>query len=168
MRLNELRQLLENATWFASVGKYIPEHGQVAIPHLSAWDSNQFTPDLDKKLADVAAEMDWLPSSHSQPDPIHAKRLAEQLLAEGIPFKEEVMASYKVALRSLHGVADNRLCSGPNNFTGAAVGAASYCARMATMEAIAGAPGFWHAALVIYSRGNWPCGLLSDGTLVVY
>lgn len=112
--------------------------------------------------------MDWLPSSRDQPDPVHGESLMRLLKAGEISYHQEVMTNYKLALHALRAVPDRSICSGPHDFTPAAIGAALYCVRMASLEMLAGRSGFWLAALEIYRAGHWPCGLLPDGTLVVY
>lgn len=78
------------------------------------------------------------------------------------------MRQYKLALQSLRAVPDKDRCSGRNDFTPAAIGAALYCVRMASLEILAGHRSFWREALELYRQDHWHCRRLSNGTLVVY
>lgn len=166
--MDRIRHAVVNAQWFSALGSYQPSEGQIALPNLSAWDRPRFPAELDTSLAKIASDMDWLPSSRDQPDPIHGEHLRSILKDNGTAYQQEVLESYKLALKSLRVVPDRTIFSGANDFTQAAKDSAIYCVRMATLEVLSAQPDFWLDALMIYHEGNWPCGLLPDGTLVVF
>ena len=68
--MDRIRHAVVNAQWFSALGSYQPSEGQIALPNLSAWDRPRFPAELDTSLAKIASDMDWLPSSRDQPDPI--------------------------------------------------------------------------------------------------
>ncbi|OBV36941.1 hypothetical protein [Janthinobacterium psychrotolerans] len=148
-----MMEALDNISWFRAAGTFQAQPGQLALPSLHAWDS---------------ASMDWLPTSRGQPDPVHGDALPTLLKQAGTPYLQAVMANYKLALHSLRCVPDRLISKGAHDFTPAAIGAALYCVRMASLEMLAQREGFWLAALDLYRQGHWPCGLVADGTLVVY
>lgn len=168
MNIEEIRAAIIQANWFESVGQYTECDGRLALKDLSAWDSLTFASNIDSFHAKVASQMDWLPSSRDSQDPIHFKKLIEKLDRWGVQYREVSMEVYKVALQSLRSVDNQKLRSGPNDFTEAAKGAALYCVRMAALEALANEPGFWLTALQLYCAGYWPCGLMPGNKLVVY
>ena len=148
-----MMEILDGIQWFSAVGRYQAQPGQAALPDLNAWDS---------------AGMDWLPTSRDQPDPVHGDALIQLLKQREIPYLPEVMSNYKLALHALRAVPEQYMCMGAHDFTPAAIGAALYCVRMASLEILAERRGFWWGALALYRDGHWPCGRLADGNLVVY
>ena len=160
--------MLDGASWFSALGAYHAPPGQLALPDLHAWAGSGLAGDRQDNSSSMARKMDWLPSSRDQEDPIHGKTLLQLLKQNGAPWQQQVMVNYKLALQSLRAVPDKSLCAGCNDFTPVAIGAALYCVRMASIEVLAQRQGFWLAALELYLQGHWPCGLLPDGTLVVY
>ena len=144
---------LDDIKWFSALGTFQALPGQMALPGLHAWNG---------------ARMDWLPTSREQPDPIHGEALLTLLKQDGIPYVQNVMADYKLALHALRSVPDRLLSVGAHDYTPAAIGAALYCVRMASLEMLAQRQGFWCDALQLYRDGHWPCGRLADGTLIVY
>ena len=148
-----MMEALDTVPWFSTLGTFQSKPGQAALPGLHAWDS---------------ARMEWLPTSRDQPDPIHGDALPSLLKQAGIPYIQEVMANYKLALHALRTVPDRLISVDAHDYTPAAIGAALYCVRMASLEMLAQRRGFWCDALVLYRAGHWPCGRLADGTLVVY
>lgn len=144
---------LDDIKWFSALGTFQALPGQMALPGLHAWNS---------------VRMDWLPTSRDQPDPIHGEALLTLLKQDGIPYVQDVMANYKLALHALRSVPDRLLSVGAHDYTPAAIGAALYCVRMASLEMLAQRQGFWCDALQLYRDGHWPCGRLADGTLIVY
>ncbi|MGY0218748.1 hypothetical protein ACWJJH_15385 [Endozoicomonadaceae bacterium StTr2] len=167
MKYSELIERLDTINWFSNIGQFDSDESKIAIPNLKAWDSSEFPSDLDKNVARIAASMDWLPSSKDQADPINvdALKIALQAVPDG---KKLVLDAYKLAMKSLREFDKERLQSGPNDFSEAAKGAALYCVRMAAMESLTDKSGFWTDLIDSYAEGYWPCGLLSDGTVVVY
>lgn len=108
--------------------------------------------------------MDWLPTSPAQPDPFGAP--SEPLDSAA---RAQVLEVGRITLKSLHrAVAREALRSGPHDYTGAAQGAAAYCARRAAIELVRGQPGRWTGLLELYLAGHWPCGLMPGGDVVVY
>ena len=144
---------LEDINWFSALGTFQARPGQIALPNLDAWDS---------------ARMAWLPTSRDQPDPVHGNALTDLLKQAGIAYLPEVMANYKLALHSLRSVPDRLISVAAHDYTPAAIGAALYCVRMASLEMLAQRQGFWCDALHLYRDGHWPCGRLADGALMVY
>lgn len=168
MNLDDLKREIECAKWFSLIGSYVAAEGYWALRDLHAWDRIKFASNVNEKDAQVATEMDWLPSSKDEEDPVHGRRLTEFLEENGVKFKPVILDIYKQALTSLRSVESMRLRSGSNDFSQAAVGAALYCVRMAVLEVMANKEGFWCALLRLYRHGYWPCGLLPDKTVVVY
>jgi hypothetical protein len=164
--MNKITEAIHTAKWFSALGMYVPQTGQKALRSLVAWDNDVFLPDVAKADARIAEEMIWLPSSRDETDPIHGTSLQQTGRTEAQ--QEELALTYSLALRSLRGVSDKLICSGPHDFTQAAVGSALYCVRMSVFEMQNGCEGFWLDALLIYQKGNWPCGRLPDGELIVY
>lgn len=160
--------MLDGANWFGALGSYEAPRGQLALPDLHAWAGSGLAADTQSNSSGLARKMDWLPSSRDQNDPIHGESLRQLLKQNGAPWQQQVMSHYKLALQSLRAVPDKSICAGCNDFTPVAIGAALYCVRMASIEVLAQREGFWLAALELYRQGHWPCGLLADGTLVVY
>ncbi len=144
---------LDDIKWFSALGTFQAGPGQIALPGLHAWD---------------ATRMEWLPTSRDQPDPVHGDALPTLLKQAGIAYLPEVMANYKLALHALRTVPDRLISAGAHDYTPAAIGAALYCVRMASLEILAQRQGFWCDALQLYRDGHWPCGRVTDGALVVY
>lgn len=168
MNLDDINSEIEHAKWFSLLGSYVASEGYLALRNLHAWDKTTFTSNFNKKDAQIASEMDWLPSSKEEDDPIHGHRLTEFLEENDVQFKPIILDIHKRALTSLRSVESMKLRSGPNNFTQAALGAALYCVRMAVLEVMADKVGFWCALLRLYGNGYWPCGILLDKTVLVY
>ena len=148
-----MMEKLDTIAWFSALGAFQARAGQIALPGLHAWNS---------------ARMAWLPTSRDQPDPVHGEALLTLLKQAGIPYVQEVMANYKLALHSLRAVPERLISVGAHDYTPAAIGADLYCVRMASLEMLAQRQGFWCDALQLYRDGHWPCGRLADGTLMVY
>jgi hypothetical protein len=167
MKINKFIRVLSAVNWFSKVGEFEEKQGMISIPNLEAWDSSEFRPGLDKKLAKIAAEMDWLPTTRDQIDPIYGDKLKLGLRAipEG---SKQVLMAYKLAMSSLRNIDKRSFISGPNDFTEAAKGAALYAVRMAAIESLMDKPGFWTDIFNCYSKGYWPCGLINSRIVVVY
>ena len=167
MKYDELIDQLNTINWFSKVGQFDGGERKIAIPDLTAWDSPEFSPNLDKNIAYIASNMDWLPTTRDQDDLINGDALKKAL--HSVPDgKNLVMSAYKLALKSLREFDKEKFKSGPNDFSEAAKGAALYCVRMTAMESLIGKPGFWSELFNFYSEGYWPCGMLDDGVLVIY
>jgi len=168
MTIDDIKVEIEQANWFSRLGSYSAPKGHLALRDLHAWNNAEFDSSVDERSAAIASEMDWLPSSRDQDDPIHGEELMKYLEGAGINFKAVTLDLYKLSLKSLRTVDGMKICSGPNDFSQAAIGAALYCVRMAALEVMADKVGFWCALLKLYGKGYWPCGVLPDKTLVVY
>ncbi|SJN58283.1 hypothetical protein VR7878_02755 [Vibrio ruber DSM 16370] len=168
MTYDELIEKLMNMNWFSNVGQFSRvDESKISLPNFSAWDSATFSPDLDEKLASIAANMDWLPTTRDQIDPVNGNKLKNEL--KNIPNgKEMVMDAYKLAMKSLRNFDKSKFKSGSNDFSEAAKGSALYCVRMAAIESLICQPGFWSELLDLYSDGYWPCGVLHNKIIVVY
>ena len=168
MNLDDVKWEIEHAKWFSLLGSYVAPEGYWSLRDLHAWDRPTFALSVNEKDARIASEMDWLPSSKDEEDPIHGRRLTEFLAGNGMKFNPVLLDVYKQASTSLRSVDSMKIRSGPHDFTQAAVGAALYCVRMAVLEVMANKVGFWCALLRLYRDGHWPCGVLPDKTIVVY
>lgn len=167
MTIEELESLLNNAAWFEHLTEPMAIDGFVSIPSLDPWAQ---IPTGDERLERIADQMDWLPSSRDQDDPIHGKSLEER--SEQLGLQQEnsrkSLDIYKRTLASLRSFDGNpALKAGPHDFTGAARGAALFASRRAAYEVLLEDCGFWCSVLNQYKDGHWPCGLLPDGTVVV-
>ena len=140
--VNHLNMMLGSVNWFGAVGSYRARSGQLALADLQAWAGSGLAGDTQIQPSTIASSMAWLPSSRDQRDPIHGASLVQLLKQNGAPWQQQVMQQYKLALQSLRAVPDKTLCSGRNDFTPAAIGAALYCVRMASLEILAGRRGF--------------------------
>ncbi|REK17190.1 MAG: hypothetical protein DWQ37_06895 [Planctomycetota bacterium] len=163
MTLEELQELVKNAAWFSRIGIQEVDAGYVQISSLDPWAGG---PSREQ----VADEMDWLPSSRDQVDPIHAQSLEQkaQALGKEQEYSRRSLIVYKETLGALRSFDGHPLLRvGPHDFTEAARGAAIYAARRAAYEILLGVPGFWCQIMQIYKRGHWPCGILPDGQVVV-
>jgi len=129
MELNEIKLVIDDAKWFSALGSFLASDGQLALADLHAWDKQLLNSSDGDESATIASEMTWLPSSRDEEDPIHGQLLLNFLDEAGINYKASSVEFYKYALHSLRKVADTAICSGPNNFTQAAIGAALYCVR---------------------------------------
>jgi hypothetical protein len=168
MTIDDIKVEIEHAKWFSRLGIYSEPLGHLALSDLHAWDNATFDSSIDERTAAIASEMDWLPSSREEEDPIHGKVLTQYLTEAGVNFRVVTLDLHKRTLKSLRSVDGMKICSGANDFSQAAIGAALYCVRMAALEVMADQNGFWCSLLHIYVKGHWPCGLLPDKTLVVY
>jgi len=168
MTIDGIKVEIEHAKWFSRLGSYSAPPGHLALSDFHAWDNATFDSSIDERSTAIASEMDWLPSSRDEDDPIHGKRLTQYLEEAGINFKDVTLDLHNRTLKSLRSVDGMKICSGPNDFSQAAIGATLYCVRMAALEVMADQTGFWCSLLRIYAKGNWPCGVLVDKTLVVY
>ncbi len=127
-------------------------------------------PSGDDNLERIADEMDWLPSSNDQDDPIHGRSL--EYRAEQLGMQQEYALKsldiYKRALASLRGFNGHpALKVGPHDFAEAARGAAVFASRRAAYEVLLGNCGLWCSIMIQYGVGHWPCGILPDNIVVV-
>jgi hypothetical protein len=155
------------APWFSNLGKPDVASEYVRIPTLAPW-ANQQTG--DESLERISEQMDWLPSSREQVDPIHGHSLEERSAALGKKqeFSQQSLAVYKTtltALRKFEG--HSALKVGPQDFTEAARAAALFAVRRAAYEVLIGEPGFWCRLMTVYRAGHWPCGILPNKQIVV-
>lgn len=167
MTLEELCALAKQATWFSKLGE--PDVGSeyVRIPMLAPW-ANQQTGDV--ALEQIADQMDWLPSSREQDDPIHGRFLEQrsEALDKKQEFSQKSLEVYKTTLTALRRFDGHpTLKVGPHDFTEAARGAALFAVRRAAYEILLGEPGFWCRLMKVYHAGHWPCGILPNKQVVV-
>lgn len=168
MTIEELELLLQNTSWFEHLGEHMEEDQKfVRIRSLAPWGSS---PTEDERLEEVADQMDWLPSSRDQDDPIHGRSLEEcaEQLGKKEEFSRRSLDIYRETLTSLRRFSGHTaLKVGPHDFSEAARGAALYAARRAAYEVLLGNCGFWCFVMSLYSQGHWPCGILPNRTVVV-
>lgn len=168
MKIDDVKTIVINANWFSSLGLYPAQQGKVRINDLHAWDSNAFSASVDPEHARISEMMDWLPTTKDQEDPIYGTFLLDEFKKVTPESRLQVMDLYKEALKSLRHVSREKLVSGSNDFTEAAIGAALYCSRMAAIEVAIGKQEIWCHLLGLYGEGHWPCGRMPNGDIVVY
>lgn len=167
MTIEELQLLIENTVWFEHLAEPATPNGFVHIASLNPWAN---IPTGDDRLEEIADQMDWLPSSRDQDDPIHGRSLEERSdqLGKKQEHSRQSLETYKAALSSLRKFDGHAAFkAGPHDFTEAARGAAVYAARRAAYEVLLDDCGFWCSVMNIYSEGRWPCGILPSGEVVV-
>jgi hypothetical protein len=166
--IEDLRSIISSAAWFSRLGEADIQDGFVRIPSLEAWADG---PVQDVALKQIANEMEWLPSSNDQDDPIHGSSLEQLAKASGKKqeISTQVLEIYKMTLAALRSF-DGHPCLivGPHDFTGAARGAALFAARRAAYEVVLREPSFWCRMINVYHGGHWPCGLLPNNQVVVF
>jgi hypothetical protein len=167
MTFDDLKLMIDEAKWFERLGEPGLDGRFVQIASLAPWAN---VPSGDEGLERIADEMEWLPSSRNQDDPIHGRSLEE--LAAQISKKQEIsrqsleiLEATLSALRRFKG--HPALKAGPHDFTEAARGAALFASRRATYEVALGKPDFWCCLMQLYHFGHWPCGVLPGGQVVV-
>lgn len=166
--LEDLVTILEESIWFERVGQGNIQGSFVKIATLAPWGQEASN---NRDAERVADQMNWLPSSRDQNDPIHGRSLEIRAEAIGLlaDHKKRALDICKVALTSLRRFDGNpRLIVGPHDFSEAARAAAVFAARRAAHEILLREPGFWCRAMEIYHLGHWPCGILPSNRLVVY
>lgn len=174
--LDEINRLIQTAAWFSNLGR---ADSGIPIRDLKAWQqfhaaavSVEFSLPHDAAIFEKFpfSELEWLPTSRDQEDPIHGSGLVEIAEKLGItaPFKAARLEVTKLALTALRNIPESPwLKVGATDLTEAARGAALFACRAAASEAIIGQPGFWVALLAIYHCGNWPVGRVRLGEVVV-
>ena len=171
MNLEELRRTIESARWFSMLGQFTPHNDFVRIGNLQAWASAAPGRPQDSEQDAIADDMEWLPSTQSQEDPIHGSaliQLARKLRVED-PLKRARTEFYKTTLDSLGQQMTHSplLTVGAHDFSDAAKGSALFAVRMAVTEILTGREGFWCSLIPLYQAGFWPCGRLTSGRVVV-
>jgi len=166
MDLEEISSLIATTKWFSRLGDVDVDPSFVRIPNLKPWATDETQDAVFEKIAD---EMEWLPSSREEVDPVHKGALQKR--AEAVGKRQEISAqaleAYKKTLAALRTSPEAALRIGPHDFTGAARGAALYAVYQAAYEVALEQPDFWCRILKVYQSGHWPCGLLPDGRIVV-
>ncbi|WP_406700724.1 hypothetical protein V5E97_18190 [Singulisphaera sp. Ch08] len=167
MTVDVLRSLLIDTTWFGRLAEPGVNGDFVQIFTLGPWANVPTDADDLERIAD---QMDWLPSSREQDDPIHRPSLEER--AEQLGMRKEISRKsldiYRVAVSALGRFKGHpALKVGPHDFTEAARGAALFAVRQATYEILVNEPGFWCRLMEVYHAGHWPCGILPGGKVVV-
>ena len=167
MTLQELNALIEDAAWFQRLTRKDVCDKYIQIPSLAPWGNE---PTGDAGLERLADEMDWLPSSGDQADPVHGQSLEQQAesLGRKHEYSQQTLEVYKATLAALRTFTGHpALKVGAHDFTEAARGAAGYAARRAAYEILLGEAGFWCDVIKIYHAGHWPCGILPSHQVVV-
>jgi hypothetical protein len=167
MTIDDLDCLVKETMWFSRLGEPDVENACIRISTLAPW-ANQ--PTGDEALERVADQMDWLPSSRDQDDPIHGHSLEQRAEALGKKreFAQQSLGVYKTTLAALRNFEGHpALKVGPHDFTEATRGAALFASRRAAYEILLGEPGFWCRVMKIYHSGHWPCGVLPNKQIVV-
>lgn len=169
MTIDELKQIIQAANWFAALGNFQEREGMIALRTLEAWRSEDAV--VDPFHEHVADQMQWLPVQSSELDPIHGdtlKRLAHQLGRED-DLRKLSFDIYKQTLAALRDVPEKPLLRiGPHNFNLPARNAAAYAARMAASEICTDRQSFWCSLILVFGAGNWPCGIMPDKKIVVF
>lgn len=168
MTLEELETLIQTARWFEHLGEPLANEGIVQIPTLAPWAS---LPTDNDELERVADQMEWLPSSRDQDDPIHGTSMEERSAQRGKKdeYSRRSLEIYNRALVSLRGFdGHSALRIGPHDFTEAARGAAIFASRRAVYEILLSECGFWCSVMNFYGQGHWPCGILPNEVVVVF
>jgi len=167
MTIEELETLVWATHWFEHLCESMVNYEYVQIPSLGPWTKLSTG---DTKLQRIADQMDWLPSSKDEVDPIYGKSLEERCEQRGKKeessrFSLDISKKALVSLRRFEGQPSLKV--GPHNFTEAARGAALYACRRAAYEVLLGDCGFWCSAMSVYRQGRCPCGILPNGVMVV-
>ncbi len=167
MTIEELQLLIEKTVWFGHLAEPATSNGFVHIASLNPWAN---IPAGDDRLEEIADQMEWLPSSRDQDDPIHGRLLEQR--SDQLGKKEEhsrqSLETYKAVLSSLRNFDGHpALKAGPHDFTEAARGAAAYAAKRAAYEVLLDDCGFWCSVMNRYAEGRWPCGILPSGEVIV-
>lgn len=167
-KMEELFFKLSKIKWFSASGNFHEVVGRKPIRNLAAWDNDVFSKSIDAYHADIAAKMDWLPTSKDQVDPFNEDQLRNRLKEKGGEASGKVLEFCKIAMKSLRNVDRSKFISGPHDYSEAAIGGALYCSRMAVIEVVLEQPAIWNEIFDLYYVGYWPCGLLPGGDIVVY
>jgi len=181
MNLYDLESLIAGAPWFNRLGCFVAHDGFIAITEQEAWRDHtaacvaaEFgtsapTPQPSNDLH-VLMQMDWLPSSQSDVDPFHHDELHAQIAAQGDTDvlrrnRSRFSRLLTIGMRDLK--PSDWLHVGPTDYTEAARQASIFALRMAVAEIMAQRQGIWCDCVGIYVGGNWPCGRLPTGQIVV-
>jgi hypothetical protein len=155
MTAQVLQSLLTDADWFSRFG------GPASTIRT-----------VDDLFGEFATWWDWLPTTQSQPDPVHGDALVKVAaeLGRHEQRKAAELAAARLTYASLRRLPEHvaGLSKGPHDLTTAAKGAAVYAARMAAREVTVERPGFWCEAVRLLHAGYWPCGRDGVGRLAVY
>ena len=164
MTYHELIARIPVARFFSELGNGgEASNACVFIQSLDYWAEGSPRETSDWQICDA---MDWLPTSHTQPDPFPTPTGDVPLSANEV--REMRLAVAKLATTATRHLATPRLSSGPHDFTIAAKGALLFALRAMVMEIVCAQPGPWHLCVDHYLSGRWPCGLLPSGKVVVY
>lgn len=117
MRIEELELLIQKACWFEHLGEPLTNRGFVQVSSLGPWAKLQTG---DDELEEIANQMEWLPSSREQTDPIHGSSMEERS-AQGGKSEEYSRGSLDIykktaaSLRHFEGLPALKI--GPHDFT---------------------------------------------------
>lgn len=167
MTFEELCELSKEAAWFSRLGEPDVPSDHFRIPDLAPWANMESD---DGSCEENIDQMEWLPSSREQDDPVYGHSLEQRGEALGImqELSQESLKVYKIALTALRRCDGHAaLKAGPHDFTESARGAALFAVRRAAYEVLLGEPGFWCSLMKLYYAGHWPCGILPNKQIVV-
>jgi hypothetical protein len=159
--ISDLQEVIAQASWFTNLGLFPAQPGYLPVKDLNAWKSDPADNLMDTQ--GIAADMEWLPTTHGQEDPIHRnalQRKADQL-GRYKAFKQTRLNINKTTLISLRSMNEHQVLFkvGPDNYAIAAKGAALYAARQAAGEIVVDMQDFWCSLIPLYAKGHWPKGL---------
>lgn len=178
MTLDELKQLIETAEWFANLGKAKVAPGIVPVMESEWQQLVRVAVDAEFGLPQDASlrgeppfpDMIWLPTANDEPDPIHGRSLedaARQLNREG-ELKAARIEVFRLALTSQRSVPERpALKIGATDSNNAARMAGRFACRMAASEIVVNQVGFWCGIVRLFHKGHWPLGRLPGGEIAV-
>src|SRR5262249_35477130 len=100
MTLDDLNALVRDTAWFSRLAEPDVENIYIRIPTLAPWGNE---PTGDEALERIADQMEWLPSSRDQDDPIHGHSLEKraEALGQKQAFSQQSLEIYKSTLAAL-------------------------------------------------------------------
>ena len=179
MTLDELKQLIQTADWFAKVGTANVAHGVVPVTDI-AWrrfmaaaTRAEFGLPHDATVFEESpfAGMERLPTANEEADPIHGPALekAARDLGREAEFKAARLEVFRLALASQRAFPERLVLKvGPADYNEAARMAGRYACRMAASEIIVRQVGFWCETVRFFHKGHWPLGRLPGNAVVVF
>jgi hypothetical protein len=169
MTLDDLKQTVVSAPWFARLGEFAGGPNCIAIRNIKTAGYLELIVELEAPHERLAWE--WLPTEIAATDPVYGNELRElsRQLGKEEELRDVTLDIYKMALHALRPLDNNqRLIIGPHDLTGAAKSSALYSIRKAATEIVVGKPRFWCSLVPIFAGGNWPSGLSVNGDVIVF
>jgi hypothetical protein len=179
MDLAEMKSLVQSARWFSNLGHAVPLAGIIAVTDVEQWKAYSYgharaefgLPEQEDAL-DVFPfrDMEWLPTTQEQADPIHGSHLTTLAREQGSEeeFRAARLDVFRLAQRSLREVPTSPLLKLEHaDYSEAARGAALFACRMAASEVVVKQSGFWCAVIPLYHQGHWVMGITPGRDLVV-